>query len=81
MLGAQEEGPRAGPFSGLHLVAGSGGAQLQVGVAHMLDQFLRLLLGAGVSRLTTMITAKPTGTPNTPAEIGWMPHHRSHRRW
>ena len=23
-----------------------------------------------------MITAKPIGTPNTPAEIGWMPHHR-----
>ena len=21
-----------------------------------------------------MITAKPTGTPNRPAEIGWMPH-------
>ena len=22
-----------------------------------------------------MITAKPIGTPNTPAEIGWMPNH------
>ena len=21
-----------------------------------------------------MITAKPSGTPNRPAEIGWMPH-------
>jgi hypothetical protein len=24
-----------------------------------------------------MITAKPIGTPNTPAEIGWMPHQSS----
>ena len=28
-------------------------------------------------RLTMTITAKPTGTPNSPAEIGWMPHHSS----
>lgn len=33
--------------------------------------------GAGVTKLTKMITAKPTGTPNTPAEIGKMPYHRS----
>ena len=24
-----------------------------------------------------MITAKPIGTPNRPAEIGWIPHHSS----
>ena len=30
--------------------------------------------GAGVSRLTTTITMKPSGPPNTPAEIGWIPH-------
>ena len=37
--------------------------------------------GAGVSRLTMMITAKPSGTPNRPAEIGWMPHQSCrHRR-
>ena len=29
--------------------------------------------GGGVSRLTTTSTAKPTGTPNRPAAIGWMP--------
>jgi hypothetical protein len=34
-------------------------------------------LGAGVIRLTMMITAKPSGTPKRPAEIGWMPHHSS----
>ena len=33
------------------------------------------LSGAGVSRLTTMITRNPSGTPHRPAEIGWMPHH------
>ena len=31
--------------------------------------------GRGVSRLTSTVTASPAGTPNTPAEIGWMPHH------
>ena len=40
----------------------------------MVDQLLRLPLGAGVSRLTMMITAKPSGTPKMPAEIGWMSH-------
>jgi len=31
--------------------------------------------GAGVSRLTTMMTMKPSGTPHRPAEIGEMPYH------
>jgi hypothetical protein len=30
-----------------------------------------------VSRLATTITANPSGTPNTPAQIGCMPHHNS----
>lgn len=33
--------------------------------------------GAGrVMRLTTAAATKPAGTPNTPAEMGWMPNHR-----
>ena len=33
--------------------------------------------GAGrVMRLTTAATTNPVGTPNTPAEMGWMPNHR-----
>src|SRR5574343_1250540 len=31
--------------------------------------------GGGVSRLTAMVTTKPSGTPKMPAEMGWMPHH------
>ena len=27
-------------------------------------------------RLTSHATSKPTGTPKTPAEFGWMLHHR-----
>jgi len=29
-----------------------------------------------VMRLTTSATSRPTGTPKTPAEMGWMPNHR-----
>ena len=35
--------------------------------------------GLRVTRLTSRITAKPTGTPNRPAEIGWMSHHSCDR--
>jgi hypothetical protein len=46
--------------------------------ADVVDEGPRCAHGAGrVSRLTITITAKPSGTPNTPAEIGWMPHHSS----
>ena len=51
-----------------------GGAP-QLGVAHVLDQLLGLLVRRRRQQADqTMITAKPSGTPNTPAEIGWMPH-------
>lgn len=32
--------------------------------------------GARLNRLTSQVANSPTGTPNTPAEIGWMPNHR-----
>src|SRR5690606_16724283 len=32
--------------------------------------------GRGVTRLTRTITAKPSGTPKTPAAFALIPHHR-----
>ena len=48
----------------------------QAGSAYISER-TRGSAGAGrVMRLTTTATISPAGTPNTPAEMGWMPNHR-----